>query len=638
MLVPLLRIIKLLLPSIAYSLSLFHPMAYAKDYGSLEFKIAVLAPYDIRQEWFWALRGGGVNVAPGSLHQLKSQLEGLSLLVLDSMPLSSGDAEDIYNWVSNGGILIYSGSASALQPPSNQNDVTHDLNVAFPELFGVDFDGIDPGQINYYPHLVKSSSLLSPLIAGDGIRFGRIGIGHPFRFKERVGSEVIARSSRLSLGNDSFVLPKDNPTIISHRLGKGLVLFFGFSLGDISACYSSLGLSKKRDCSGAGSAHALMRWTIANTLWDFKGVQVPLPMESPGPGYHAVIVTGDVHNNPAETRDHASLRMAKIFENNQAPLSLYLEGEIGNTAPDLVAQLKNRRKVELSTHGLNGKIYMSKLYHLKSVGILHDFKKSEILLGVPSFLDRDHLLSFRSHGWLSDEGAWNAFHFAGVGLVFDHVADSMDQSNPVRLTPLWYEKAFQERLFIPFFEHNVSTAWADFKLSSLHSLNIASLASAEPEPTFRMSYGIYSNYVHDVHSVMHRLSSMGGLTEVWLWHPEGVLFNNGFSEVNNSIKAFINESNVTMFRGDEVATWRANRERFTVNPEWDSHGHLKSLHLSVPRPVPLSLPVESNSACSTISYWVIGDGSIPGGWTSSRWSDPYGRTITRFSHKIAIHQ
>jgi hypothetical protein len=131
---------------------------------------------------------------------------------------------------------------------------------------------------------------------------------------------------------------------------------------------------------------------------------------------------------------------------------------------------------------------------------------------------------------------------------------------------------------------------------------------------------------------------MGGLTEVWLWHPEGVLFNNGFSEVNNSIKAFINESNVTMFRGDEVATWRANRERFTVNPEWDSHGQLKSLHLSVPRPVPLSLPVESNSACSTISYWIIGDGSIPGGWTSSRWSDPYGRTITRFSHKIAIHQ
>jgi hypothetical protein len=214
MLVPLLRIIKLLLLSIAYSLSLFHPMAYAKDNGSLEFKIAVVAPYDIRQEWFWALRGGGVNVAPGFLHQLKSQLEGLSLLVLDSMPLSSGDAEDIYNWVSNGGILIYSGSASALQTPSNQNDVTHDLNVAFPELFGVDFDGIDPGQINYYPHLVKSSSLLSPLIAGDGIRFGRIGIGHTYRFKERVGSEVIARSSRLSLGNDSFLITKDNPTII----------------------------------------------------------------------------------------------------------------------------------------------------------------------------------------------------------------------------------------------------------------------------------------------------------------------------------------------------------------------------------------------------------------------------------------
>jgi hypothetical protein len=102
-------------------------MAYAKDKETLEVKIAVVAPYDIRQEWFWALRGGGVYVAPGFLPQLKTQLEGLSLLVLDSMPLSSEAAKDISNWVSHGGILIYSGSASALHASSSHNHVTHDL-------------------------------------------------------------------------------------------------------------------------------------------------------------------------------------------------------------------------------------------------------------------------------------------------------------------------------------------------------------------------------------------------------------------------------------------------------------------------------------------------------------------------------
>ena len=618
--------------SINLSFFFVQSLMYSQDIASQEVNIAVVAPHDIRQEWIWALRGGGLNIVPGSLTLNESEFNDLSLIVIDSTPISSKYSNSLYDWVFSGGILIYSGSGSALQSLTNVGSTKHGVIVKDPELLGVDYDGIDPGQLNYYPRVVRSTPLLSPFIANDGIRFGRNGVGHNYRFKPRHGSEVLARSSRLSLGNDGYILIKDNPTIITHRLGKGLVIFNAFSLGDISACYSSLGLTKKIDCSGAGTAHAMMRWSVANSLWELKGIQVPFPLESPGPGHHALIITGDVHNNPAETRSYASLQMAEIFEHNKVPLSLYVEGEIGRTAPDLIMKLKATQGVELSTHGLNGKIYMSKLYKLKSLGIYNDFRSSESLLGVPSFPQRKHLTSFRSHGWLSDEGAWKAFHLSGVGLVFDHVADSVDQSNPVRITPLWYEKPFKERLFVPVFEHNVSTAWADFKLSPLQSLNIANLASAEPEPTFRMPYEIYTNYVHDVHSVIHRLSSMGGLTEAWLWHPEGVLFNNGFGQVDKLIKVFSNEGNVSMFRGEEVATWRANRERFTVKAEWDNLGSIINLHLSVPRPELLPLPKESSPSCSLVSYWVIGSGHLPGKWQTSSWNDPYGRVITRYSH------
>lgn len=586
----------------------------------------------ITNEWAWALRGGGIHILSGFDRINSSFLNKIGLLVIDSKSLASGDVHHLYEWVERGGVLIYSGVESDLVVRPEFQALDNKSYAELSELLGVDYAGTDPAQVMYYPRITNSNPIISPFILGDGIKLGRIGIGHPYKYKPRFGTDVIALSRRISPGGGSFSIDKDNMTITTHNVGKGVVMFLGFSLGDIAACYSSLGLSTRLDCSGAGTAHALMRWVTANLLWEVKGWQIPLPTESPGPGRHAVIITGDVHNNSAETEAHASVTLADIFYRHSAPLTLYIEGIIGERSQDLISLLRQRDIVDISTHGYDGKIFMSSKFRLGQLGLFMDLKKSERLVGVPSYDSRKHLISFRSHGWLSDKGAWNVFHFDGIGLVFDHVADTINQSNPLRLTPLWYKRKFKESLFVPYFEHNVSTAWADFKLSPLQSLNISSLASAEPEPAVSMPYHIYTDYVIDVHSINHRLSSMGGVTEVWLWHPEGVKFNDGFMEVESTLQTFINEPDVTLLRGDELATWRANRERYSVSPNWDSTGRLTSLDLSEPRPQSLPLPRGASAMCSSVSYWTLGKGLPIKGWKSSTWQDPYGRTITRYSH------
>jgi hypothetical protein len=575
-------------------------------------------------EWLWALRGGGAMLDLRSPDSLTSISPDTVLLILDSIPLSSAATHSLEGWVKKGGLVIYSGGPEIA------------ANAEAQALFGIRFAGRDPGQMESYPRLIRTSPLTSPLLEGDALRLGTQGLGHNARFDALDRNERLALTARLSPGPGGFVVRKEAPTLITHRLGAGRVVFAGFSLGRVGSCYpEQIQNQGKLDCSGASGAHALMRWLTVNLLWEERKLSIPLLWDAPGNRPHAVIITGDVHNNRTETSDWASVRMAEIAERTGTPISLYLEGQIAQRAPDFLAKLKSFKPLEISSHGLNGRVYLSQKYLFRSLGILHDLWKAESLLGMGHFPDdRKWLSSTRSHGWISDRNAWWAMRQMGIGLVFDQVADSLVSDTPWRVMPSWFSAEITSRLYIPLFEHSISTAKDDFLLDADQALDIANLASAQPEPVASLiSYPEYTAYVKKWHNVIGRLSSMGGLTEVWLWHPEGVMDSQSFAEVENTLRDFHRENSVTFIRGDVVATWRANRERLRVKPVRNSLGELTALTLEPLIRKLLPLPPGAPDAASSVGYWVMGPAKLPG-WSSYEQIDPLGRVVTLLSHPL----
>lgn len=575
-------------------------------------------------EWLWALRGGGAMLELRSPDSLASISPDTVLLILDSISLSPAANRSLAAWVKQGGLVIYSGGPEIA------------ANTDAQTWLGIRFAGRDPGLIGAYPRLIKSSQLTSPLLEGDALRLGAGGLGHDARFDALNRDEILALTARLSPGPGSSLIRKEAPTLIAHRLGAGRAVFANFSLGRVGSCYSEQIKNKgKLDCSGASSAHALMRWLTANLLWEERKFPIPLLWDAPGDRPHAVIITGDVHNNRTETSGWASVRMAEVAERTGTPLSLYVEGQIAQTAPDFLAKLKSFKSLEISSHGLNGRVYLSQKYLFRSLGILHDLWKAESLLGMGHFPgDRKWFSSTRSHGWISDSNAWWAMRRMGIGLVFDQVADSLVKDTPWRVMPSWFRGEMTSRLYVPLFEHSISTGKDDFILDPDQALDIANLASAQPEPVASLiSYPNYTTYVKSWHKLLGRMSTMGGLTEVWLWHPEGVMDNQSFGEVEKTLSDFQEEDSVTLIRGDVVANWRANRERLAVKPERNSQGELTALTLEPPRKKLLPLPPGAPDAASTIGYWVMGSVNLPG-WSSRQWTDPLGRVVTVLSHSV----
>jgi hypothetical protein len=503
-------------------------------------------------------------------------------------------------------------------------------DVVAPELFGVRFMGFDPGLVGTYPRIVEASPWLSPLLPGDGLRLGLAGVDHDILL-EPTSAKVLARSLRLSPGPGGFTLASAAPTIVLNRIGKGAVLFTSFSPGQVAACYPKFRESQEPlDCSGAGNAHALMRWLAANVLWEGGRMQIPLLAEAPGNQPHAVIVTGDVHDHPGQPEIKAAHRLATIFNRLRLPLSYYLVGTLATSAPAEFKRLREFGNLEISNHSARGKTYTNDKF--EPLDVLPDLKQAETLLEIPPYPGgRGWLLSMRSHGWGSTRAAWNAMRRSGIGLAFDNVADRLP-NDPSRITEKWFDGGERERLFVPLYEKSITTGAFpfpfSFKLDNEEQMDMASLPSAQAEPCCHpMPYSNYSRYVERWHDLFDRLAMVGGVTEVWLWHPGGVDVKNAYDEVERTLLYMQSRKSTGFLRGDVAATWRANRERYRIRVARRENGAIQAMTILAPDAPTVVLPPGAPAAAASTSYWVIGDLKVPG-WSSRSHKDAYGRTIT----------
>jgi len=610
-------------------------IAFSSGVESAELRVGLVkhptAGVLFADEWAWALRGGGAEMKMLSHRDLSALSPEIPLLIIDSAPLNEAARRALEHWVSQGGLLIYAGAEAALQKMNDQGGIQKNRELISPELLGASFAGFDPGLIGVYPDIAVSSPLLSPLREGDALRFGAEGVGQTVQV-EATDGEVLARGARLSPGPNGIVFKSNTPTILSKRYGQGRVVFLTFSPARIALCYRENW--EPRDCGGAGQAHALMRWLAANLLWEERKLQLPLLWEAPGDRPHAVIVTGDVHRSLQQAQD--ANQMGKIFNDLKLPLSLYVVGRVATATRTEFHALQKLNDLEISPHSASGKDYaVKKFRYTRALGILADLRKAESLLAIPDYPSkRGWLISMRNEAWSSDRGAWWAMEHEGIGLVFDHVADST-QSRLTHLAPrIWFDGGEQQRLFVPIFERSVTSRIDNFRLRGDSERNIASLSSAQPEPCCKpLDYPAYTRYVERWHALFDRLAPVGGLTEVWLWHPTGVAMKAGFDDMEKTLRQMSSEPTVSFLRGDVVATWRFNRELYRIRAERDPRGAILSMDLMPPAEPSKPLPPGAPAFASSTSYWVLGSLTVPG-WATRNWTDPMGRPITVLVHPL----
>ena len=541
----------------------------------------------LADEWAWALRGGGAGFRKLDDKALALPPENLAMIILDSVPLSAEARDGLDRWVRAGGLLLYAGAPAAMEQMTADGRILPTRDLVAAELFGVRFAGFDPGLVGTYPYVVESSALVSPLMRGDGLRLGVAGVAHDIRV-EAAGAQVVAQSARVSPGPDGPVLMSDAPTMFVKHHGKGTVVFLTFSPGQVAACYPEFRQNRiPRDCSRAGSAHALMRWLTANLLWEERRLQLPLLFEALGDRPHSVVITGDVHDHPGQGEIKAAYSMAKILAELDLPLSYYLVASLVRNAADDVRHVRAFKNLEISSHSAHGSWYAALRFQpLGPLGILSDLHEAQSLLGIPKYpTQRRWLVSTRNDGWVSDESAWRTMHRAGVGLVFDDVADRLPSDPVWRVPETWFDGGERDRLFVPIFEHSICSATRPFpagsyRLTPEQARDIALLASAQAEPCcISLPYPKYSGYVARWHRLFDRLATMGGLTEAWLWHPGGVAKRNAYGEVEHTIRSMRDEPSVTFLRGDVVASWRANRERYRIRVERKPAGAITHIKL-----------------------------------------------------------
>jgi len=584
------------------------------------------------EEWTWALRGGGAQFQMLGHQELAGSGTEFPLVIVDSVPMDETTGRALENWVHAGGLLIYAGVDAALKAIGENGEASYARDFPLSELLGANFSGFDEGLIGIYPQMVVSSELLSPLKTDDALRLGKVGIGHSIRIEAK-DATVLARGVRLSPGQDGIIQKSFVPTILTREHGQGRVIFLTFSPGQIAHCYAGETDDQEAlDCTGASQAHALMRWLTANLLWEERQIQLPLLWEAPGDRPHAVIVTGDVHHNPFEV--DAAVRMGKRMDELALPLSLYLNGQIAPDFPEQYSALQRLDNLEVSPHSSDGEVYWTKRFRFTgALGILLDLKKALSLLEVPEYpSNRDWLISIRNESWQSDRWAWWAMEREGVGLVFDHIADTIENRGLYLAPNIWFEGGEEQKIFVPIFERSIATPVDNFRLEGNRARNMASLSSAQAEPCcIPLSYSAYTRYVERWHTLFGRLAAMGGLTEVWLWHPGGVALKHGFADMVNTLRRMKRDPAVFFLRGDVVASWRYNRELSRIQTERDAQGQISKLHLTSQPGDLKPMPPGSPSYTSTTSYWVLAPLNVPG-WESREWSDPMGRPITVLTH------
>ena len=622
----------LTITTITISIILCSLMPAARATNSIGILSSDLPADDSVDEYIWALRGGGVEVIKLRQSDLNNIREGIELIIVDDVALTRQAQRSIIEWVRAGGLLIVAGADAALQTRTSPTHLQIESDFVLGQILGARFGGWDPGLKGSYPYIIKHSSLISPLLPGNGLRLGQAGVDTDIII-ESAGATVLAQSARLN----PEVIPEGitaipHPTILTHRAGLGSTVFLAMSLARVASCYST-STGDPTDCSAASTARALMRWLTANLLWEKKGVQLPLYWEIPFEQPHGMLITGDVHNNDTSIR--SARWVAQTMEAAGLPLSLYIVGRVGESFPNHLQAIRKMRNIDIEAHSADETVYASRKNNKKNRGprgtqeVLADIRKARQLLGlsIKEFPD-GWRTSIRSHGWQTDEDAWFAYHKAGVGLVLDQVSDCAINKNFFTPPLIWFRLPVANRLFIPLAERSIATAADDFILAHELRGNIFTIPTAQAEPccNHKVTWEDYQEYVKNWHKIFHQFASMGGLAEAWLFHPDPIVLKGGLKSIVDYLSALQADPSIKFLQGHAFATWLSNRERISVKPILDDSGNLLELQLNTENDL-LPLPPASPPNYRRIYYWVLGVASVPG-WDAMSWKDPYGRTVT----------
>jgi hypothetical protein len=374
-----------------------------------------------------------------------------------------------------------------------------------------------------------------------------------------------------------------------------------------------------------------MRWLAANLLWEKKGIQVPLLWEIPSERPHGVLVTGDVHQDANDIQIRAARLMAERMEPNAIPLSLFIEGRLGAKVSSHVGALRGMPHVELEAHSNDGSVYSprTKKYVVGAENVLRDINQARAGLGITKeHQEAGGLTAMRTHGWSTDEDSVSALHGAGVGLLLDQMSDlamHKDHNTPLRF---WFRAPVNRRLFVPLAERSISTASDDFVLSDELLGEMVSIPSPQCDPCCNdeVSWDDYQAYVEKFHLAFDRLATMGGLAEIWLFHPSTPAVKAGMTSLIEFLNRIRRAPTVVFLQGDAFATWLANREISSVRPVLDGSGRLRAMSLHNKESLRM-LPPGSPPDYKRAYFWVLGESSVPG-WAASAWKDPFERTVT----------
>ena len=589
--------------------------------------------------WQRALRGGGFRVRKSIDMKSLPDVGQMPLLVIEDRCISGDGADALEQWVSDGGILLINAIGCKTEADTPHHAGPNELAATRLALAGLAPGDADPGLAGLYPRIVDSRPLVSPFQAGDGIRLGSAGIDQQRRIRAE-NATILARGYRLEPGPGAMVRPSDQPTITVRQRGRGAVVYFHFSLGTVAGCYPD-SAGQATDCSGAGTARFLMRSVVANALWGIRGIQAPLPWETPGSSKVNVVITGDVHADKEAYQVRSARKMALALEDTGAQITYFISGKVARRFPEHVDALRDRENVSLATHSVEEVKYRPGEFDGASA-IRDDVRATEALLAQPSWPeDRKWLTAFRTHGWASNEtdaGAWSGMADAGIGLVFDHNADAILPSQRASAPSEWFEGDIARRLFVPMIESSVSTEADEFLLDESLIDRIASLGSPEPDPCCNDSvrFDAYADYVAAWHRAFARIGAVGGATEVWLWHPSTPVWKGGLERLQRMLGDMRDDSGVSFVSANGVATWAYNRERVSIEPQHEAGDHLSELGFRIDSAGELlPAPPGASASVATVSYWVIGEADPPG-WQTRRWRDNYDRTITVMTRTLEL--
>lgn len=595
--------------------------SYPVELGIIGGPEAVL---DAKAEWDWAVRGSSIRFSPVEVPADGPFADTSSLLILEGACLTSDQFARLESWVARGGLLLVNGAHCR---EKQQDPKVQERRV---ELAGLSIGPPDPGLSNVYPRVTETTPILAPFSTGDGIRLGKTGPSQPVNLAADSAS-ILARGYRVEPGAGQWIRASDAITIATRKLRRGRVVFLNFSLAEVTACHPNE-QGRPIDCSGAGTGRALMRFLVANLLWEESGQQIPLRWETPGDQAVGVVLTGDVHGDDEAYQVRSARLMAERIATADSPISYFAVGEVSEQSPRHLEELRLSPGVVIGTHSARGDKYRPGSVSGVNA-VFDDIREAESLLGLPSYPhERRWRAGIRSHGWASNEsagGAWTAMDQAGISVVFDHNADPALEETNVSALVEWFEGDVNKRLYVPMLERSIHTEADDSILAGELSGSIFSLGSPEPDPccNWAVTFETYTEYVRNWHEQFLKLGSMGGAIEVWLWHPSTPVWKGGLDGLRSFVEALVADERVELFGAHELATWAYNREKVNTIARWDAFGLLTALETEIDERTLAPLPPGSKSASRTISYWVLGPADLQG-WRSTRSENPLGRTVT----------